>query len=130
MLAIIRVVRALRNMARILRTDTDLQPIEEGRARSWRGSLLIAASAFAFSTAGLFTRAIEADAWTILFWRCVFRGLFIRAYIVWHPPAATLRAFRSIPLRGLLGRSCSAGASLWFVPAPGRTPGAQGTPIS
>ncbi|SEC33025.1 EamA domain-containing membrane protein RarD [Rhizobiales bacterium GAS191] len=120
MLAIIRIVRALGNMT-ILRIDTDLRPIEEGRARRWRGSLLIAASAFAFSTAGLFTRAIEADAWTILFWRGVFGGLFIGAYIVWHHRAATLRAFRAIGLPGLLAGTCSTVATICFVQALRRT---------
>jgi hypothetical protein len=121
MLAIIRIVRALGNMATTFRIDTDLRPIEEGRARRWRGSVLIAASAFAFSTAGLFTRAIEADAWTILFWRGVFGGLFIGAYIVWHHRAATLRAFRAIGLPGLLAGTCSTVATICFVQALRRT---------
>jgi hypothetical protein len=31
--------------------------------------VLVLVSAFAFSTAGLFTRLVETDVWTMLFWR-------------------------------------------------------------
>ena len=41
------------------------------------GTVLLAASAVAYSTAGFFTRLITVDAWTLLFWRGVFAGLFI-----------------------------------------------------
>ena len=33
----------------------------------WQGTVLVLASAFAFSTAGLFTRLVETDVWTMLF---------------------------------------------------------------
>jgi len=33
------------------------------------GPVLITASAIAFSLAGLFTRLIDLDVWTVLFWR-------------------------------------------------------------
>jgi len=43
------------------------------------GLLLTTLSAIAWSTTGLFTRAITLDAWTILFWRGIFGagGLFV-----------------------------------------------------
>jgi hypothetical protein len=43
--------------------------------------LIVAVSAIAFSTAGLFTRLISTDVWTMLFWRGLFGGLLIAAYI-------------------------------------------------
>lgn len=46
------------------------------------GVLLIATSAALWSTAGLFTRAVDADAWTILFWRSLFGFLFIAPVLV------------------------------------------------
>ncbi|HZX83579.1 MAG TPA: hypothetical protein VFF19_08460, partial [Reyranella sp.] len=43
----------------------------------WQGTVLVLVSAFAFSTAGLFTRLVETDVWTMLFWRGLFGGLLI-----------------------------------------------------
>lgn len=48
------------------------------------GSLLIAASATAYSTAGFFTRLIDLDIWTVLFWCSLFAGLFIAGYVIWE----------------------------------------------
>ncbi|MBI3897807.1 MAG: DMT family transporter [Gammaproteobacteria bacterium] len=60
------------------------------------GLLLVTISAVAWSTAGLFTRLIPLDAWTTLFWRGVFGGLFVAGYIVWHYRRGTWAAIRSI----------------------------------
>jgi drug/metabolite transporter (DMT)-like permease len=46
------------------------------------GVICILGSAFAFSLAGLFTRLIEVDVWTLLFWRGVFGGLTLFAWMV------------------------------------------------
>jgi drug/metabolite transporter (DMT)-like permease len=46
------------------------------------GSVLIALSAVCYSTAGLFTRVIQLDVWTILFYRGVFASLFLAAYLL------------------------------------------------
>src|SRR5262249_60035377 len=43
----------------------------------WFGGLLIVASAAAFSLAGFFTRLITLGAWTLLFWRGVYGGVFL-----------------------------------------------------
>jgi hypothetical protein len=53
--------------------------------RRWPGTVLITVSAIAFSLAGLFTRLIDLDVWTVLFWRALFGGIFIAGYIVWCP---------------------------------------------
>ena len=54
------------------------------RNQSWQGATLVVLSAFAFSTAGFFTRLIDTDVWTMLFWRGLFGGLFIAGYILWR----------------------------------------------
>ena len=41
------------------------------------GSMLVTASAVAYSTAGFFTRLIDLDVATILFWRGLFAGVFM-----------------------------------------------------
>jgi drug/metabolite transporter (DMT)-like permease len=87
-------------------------------ARTWSvGSLIVAAAAVAFSTAGLFTRLISADVWTMLFWRGLFGGLLIAAYIAWRERAATAAAFAAMGRAGLLTASCSTIATICFITA-------------
>ncbi|MBR0669396.1 DMT family transporter [Roseomonas hellenica] len=83
----------------------------------WLGVALIAASALTFSTAGLFTGLIQADAWTILFWRSLFGGLFIGAIILRQHGAASAGAFRAIGRPGLLAAGCSTVGTICFVHA-------------
>jgi drug/metabolite transporter (DMT)-like permease len=85
--------------------------------RGARGELLILASAVAFSTAGYFTRLIPQDVWTVLFWRGIFGGLFIAAYVVWRHRGATLDAVRSVGRIGLFTAACSTAATICFVNA-------------
>jgi drug/metabolite transporter (DMT)-like permease len=87
----------------------------------WLGGLLIIASAGAFSMAGFFTRLIALDAWTLLFWRGLFGGLFIAAYIAWQQRRATLAAIRAIGGAGLMAAACSTLATICFINALRRT---------
>lgn len=81
----------------------------------WLGTILLAASAVAYSTAGFFTRLIPVDAWTLLFWRGVFAGLFILGVITWKAHGRIGRAFRAIGRDGLLIALCSAVATVCFL---------------
>lgn len=65
------------------------------RAEYRLGLLLVTASAVAWSTAGLFTRLIPLDAWTILAWRGLFSALGTAAVI------AAMK--RGVGWRGYLG---------------------------
>lgn len=85
--------------------------------RSPAGSLIVAASAIAFSTAGLFTRLIASDVWTVLFWRGLFGGLLIGAYIAWRERGATRAAFVAIGKPGLLAATCSTIGTICFIAA-------------
>lgn len=50
------------------------------RRDAWLGIILILGSAVAWSTMGLFVRAVPvADVWTVVFWRSIFGGLSIFA---------------------------------------------------
>jgi drug/metabolite transporter (DMT)-like permease len=52
------------------------------RQRTRRNGLLLTLlSATIFSTAGLFTKGVAADAWSVIFWRGVFAAIFTVAYI-------------------------------------------------
>lgn len=48
------------------------------------GVLLVLFSALVFSTAGIFTKGVEADAWAVIFWRGVFAAAFTIAYVIWR----------------------------------------------
>ena len=87
----------------------------------WLGGLLIVASAAAFSFAGFFTRLIPFDAWTLLFWRGLYGGLFIAGYIIWVHRRDTAAAFRAIGRAGLLVAACSTVATICFINALQRT---------
>ena len=84
---------------------------------AWIGTLLIAASAVVFSTAGLFTRLIDLDAWTMLFWRGLFGGLSIAGYVVWREGRGAPATLRVIGRDGLLVALCSALATVCFLNA-------------
>jgi drug/metabolite transporter (DMT)-like permease len=94
-----------------------LASLRTGEGTRSAGSLIVAVSAIAFSTAGLFTHLITADVWTMLFWRGLFGGLFIAAYIGWRERAATRAAFTSIGWAGLLTASCSTIGTICFITA-------------
>ncbi len=80
-----------------------------------QGWILIVLSAVAWSTAGFFTRAVDADAWTLLFWRGVFAGLAIMAMTVVTYRGETIAAFRKLGLAGLLLAVVSAAGMVCFI---------------
>src|SRR5438105_2556232 len=91
------------------------------RSEHWLGMLLTTASAIAYSTAGFFTRLIHLDAWTVLFWRGMFAGLFIAGFIVWQNRRGTLAAVRAIGVPGVVAASLSTLATIFFINAFRRT---------
>lgn len=89
----------------------------DSETRSWFGSVLIAASAVFFSTAGFFTRLIPLDAFTTLFWRGLFAGAFILLFIVVTQKRATLQTIWAIGWCGLLVAFLSAFATVCYLSA-------------
>ena len=87
----------------------------------WLGGLLIVASAVAYSLAGFFTRLIALDAWTLLFWRGVYGGLFIAAVMIWLERRDAIAAIRAIGRSGLVIAACSTFATICFINALART---------
>lgn len=85
--------------------------------QAWFGTLLIIGSSAIFSTAGLFARLIDLDAWTMLFWRGLFGGLFITGFVVWREGRGAATALRTIGRDGLLVAVCSAMATVCFLNA-------------
>ena len=85
--------------------------------KAWLGTLLLTASAAAYSTAGFFTRLIEVDAWTLLFWRGLFGGAFLAGVAVLQERGRILRAVRSMGIEGIAVAICSAVATVCFLNA-------------
>jgi drug/metabolite transporter (DMT)-like permease len=81
------------------------------------GTLLLTASAAAYSSAGFFTRLIEVDAWTLLFWRGLFGGSFLAAVVVFQERRQVLRAIRAMGWEGAAVTVCSAVATVCFLNA-------------
>ncbi len=86
-------------------------------SQTWYGTVLLTASAVAYSSAGFFTRLIPVDAWTLLVWRGLFAGTFLLAMVALHERGRLVQAFRAIGLVGLLVAGCSAVATVCFLNA-------------
>ena len=54
--------------------------VQANRSEYYTGVLLVVTSAVTFSTAGLFTKAVDAGAWDVIFWRGLFAGIFTTAW--------------------------------------------------
>jgi drug/metabolite transporter (DMT)-like permease len=85
--------------------------------RIWLGTLLLLASATAYSTAGFFTRLIEVDAWTLLFWRGLFGGSFLAVVVVSRERGHLWRSIRAMGWEGAAVAVCSAVATVCFLNA-------------
>ncbi len=79
------------------------------------GVLLVTASAVAWSTAGLFTRAIPLDVATLLVWRGLFGGLGVLAVIVLLDGRKGLLGFRKLGWAGVLLVLVSASGMACFI---------------
>lgn len=89
-------------------------------APSWRdsqaaGVLAVAASAVAFSTAGLFTRLVAADSWTVLFWRGLFGGAMLLIAVAVQSRGRIAAAFAAMGRGGLLAAACSTAGTICFI---------------
>jgi drug/metabolite transporter (DMT)-like permease len=89
--------------------------------RHARGVLLITLSMLAFSSAGFFTRLIELDVWTMLFWRGLFAGLMILGIIIVQERRRTLAAIRAVGRPGLAVALLSTAATILYLNAFRRT---------
>jgi drug/metabolite transporter (DMT)-like permease len=86
-------------------------------SKVWLGTLLLVASATAYSTAGFFTRLIQVDSWTLLFWRGVFGGSFLATVVVVQQRGRLWPAIRAMGIEGVLVAICSAVATVCFLNA-------------
>jgi drug/metabolite transporter (DMT)-like permease len=66
------------------------------------GFVLLLTGALADSLGGLLTRVIAADAWTMIFWRGVFAGIFVLLYLAVRQRRRFLNRFLTIGGAGVL----------------------------
>lgn len=81
------------------------------------GLALVTAAAVAWSTAPFFTRLLPFNSWTILFWRGLFGGGSIAAFLVLTQGRAGLFSLISMGKRGWLVASLSTIGMVSFIPA-------------
>jgi drug/metabolite transporter (DMT)-like permease len=81
------------------------------------GIMLVVAAAVAWSTAPLFTRLLAYDSWTILFWRGLFGGGFIAAFLIVTQGRTGLRELTGMRANGWLVAGLSTLAMVTFIPA-------------
>lgn len=86
-------------------------------SKVWLGTVLLIASAVAYSTGGFFTRLIQVDAWTLLFWRGLFGGAFLAAVVAVQQRGRVWPAIRATGIEGVLVAICSALATVCFLNA-------------
>ncbi|NRQ13392.1 DMT family transporter [Ensifer sesbaniae] len=81
------------------------------------GALLVFGSAFFWSFGGAIARFLEIpDSWTIVFWRCLFAGLFLLAFmLVRDGPRGTLALFKGMGWPGVAVGLCFTIASTSFI---------------
>jgi drug/metabolite transporter (DMT)-like permease len=81
------------------------------------GIALVIAAAVAWSTAPFFTRLLHFDSWTILFWRGLFGGGLITAFLVTTQGRAGLRDLVETGRSGWLVACLSTLGMVSFIPA-------------
>lgn len=88
-------------------------------ARSQRrlGIVLVIAAAIAWSTAPFFTRLLQHDSWTILFWRGIFASILISVFLGMTEGRRGLHNLVAMEPSGWLVASLSTLAMVAFIPA-------------
>jgi drug/metabolite transporter (DMT)-like permease len=81
------------------------------------GAGLVALSAVLWSAAGLFTKGVEASAWSVIFWRGVFSIGLILAYVRWKDGPGQLQQVRKMGWPGWAVAVIGGLASLCFISA-------------
>ncbi|MEM7188932.1 MAG: DMT family transporter [Pseudomonadota bacterium] len=86
-------------------------------ARSWymTGVALLVVSAITYSTAGLFTKGVEAGAWAVIFWRGVFAAMSTTAWIA--AQGSFRKEFLGMGRAGLVVGVIGAIGTAAFIPA-------------
>ena len=91
--------------------------IEHGQRKRGTGILLNIGAAVAYSAAGLFTRVIDLDVWTLLFWRGLFSALFLGGLLWALHRARTGSVLRQLGWPGLAVALASTAGMIFYIHA-------------
>ncbi|MGE0211404.1 MAG: DMT family transporter [Parvibaculaceae bacterium] len=81
------------------------------------GVVLVLASAVMFSLAGVLTKMVPSDSWTIVCWRGLFGAPVIAAYVVWRDGTSLGEGVASLGWRGWALATLGSACSLVFIAA-------------
>ena len=79
------------------------------------GVILVLLSAGIFSSAGLFVKSVESEAWVIIFWRGLFAALFTTGYILYR--GTTRKEFTQMGKSGVAVAVVGAVGTIAFISA-------------
>ncbi len=82
-----------------------------------RGALLVTGAIVIWSSAGVLARWVEVEPWTTLFWRSVFAGLSLVAYLALRDGRAMFDGFRRLGRIGVAMGLCFAISMICFINA-------------
>jgi drug/metabolite transporter (DMT)-like permease len=91
--------------------------MSEAHIQPRTGIALVIAAAIAWSTAPFFTRLLYFDSWTILFWRGLFGGGFIAAFLIFTQGWGGVRDLTGMRGNGWLVAGLSTLGMVTFIPA-------------
>jgi drug/metabolite transporter (DMT)-like permease len=97
--------------------NPEIVPMPGVHSQHRTGIVLVTAAAVAWSTAPFFIRLLPLDPWTILFWRGLFGGGLITAFLVVTQGRAGLRDLLETGKSGWLVACFSTLAMVTFIPA-------------
>lgn len=89
----------------------------DANAKYRAGVTLLLVSAVTFSTAGLFTKGVASDAYTIIFWRGLFAVAFLAAWLFWRDRAVMGAEFAAMGRSGWAVMLASSAGTAAFIPA-------------
>jgi len=82
-----------------------------------RGAILVTGATIVWSSAGLLARLVHTDPWTTLFWRSVFAGAFLLAYLAWRDGRSLITAPQRLGWAGIAMGCCFASSMMCFINA-------------
>ena len=81
------------------------------------GRALVVLSAVAWSTAGIFTKGVGADVWTVLLWRGLLAGTAISAWLIWRQGRSWFADWKRLGWAGWSAATVSSAATICFIAA-------------
>jgi len=95
--------------------NTSNKIVTKKKSDRFIGVVLILVSAAVFSSAGLFVKGVEADAWSIIFWRGLSAVIFTSIFVSWR--GNLQKEFRHMGWSGFAAAVLGASGTIAFIPS-------------